>query len=228
MVAGFITAEQSLLLSDRFRAEGHLQHRAGNRTRVVTRNRHIALRRTELRIWAGRYALAMAETEDGTYARIAKHNGTTVDEERAKAETKRTFNPLEDSQDAIEERERNGTAQPLSEEELRARLGAKDVDEDLTASKFAVRGTGSTPEIPYLSTNPWRTSIIVIWVASIVVGVILLVIGATDYANLDPTNGSTDTGLVQLFFGSSFTTIGLVSLIAWMVGEMVLWRAPSK
>jgi hypothetical protein len=79
-------------------------------------------------------------------------------------------------------------------------------------------------QLVYGYTNPWRTALVTIWVLTFLAGLIFLITGTVLYGSYSPDAGQGDNGLVQLFFGSTLTTIGFVSLMVWIGAEMVLWK----
>jgi hypothetical protein len=74
----------------------------------------------------------------------------------------------------------------------------------------------------YIPSNPWRVTLVAIWVIAVIVGVFLLIIGAVQYGQYAPNDG-----LVQLLFGGTLASIGFVSFIVWIGAEMVLWKGAS-
>ncbi|MCU1469452.1 MAG: hypothetical protein JWQ39_601 [Glaciihabitans sp.] len=143
----------------------------------------------------------MPESEDAVYARIAKHNGTTVEQEleRAKAQKSSPVAP-----------------------------GTEDIGDDPTASVHAYTGNSAAAASarPAQPGNPFTQALVTIYVISFALGVMLVGIGAANVASYDPTlfSDHTDNGVALIIWGGAFFNLGIVAAMVHLGAAAVLYR----
>lgn len=69
-------------------------------------------------------------------------------------------------------------------------------------------------------TNPYLVTLLMFAVFGLVIGVILLIIGAGAAGSYPYTGGS-----AQLLWGSAIAGVGATSLLLWLVAGAVTWKA---
>jgi hypothetical protein len=150
-----------------------------------------------------------------------------------------TFNPLEDSADAIEEQKRNGTfkekfvastatGQQSAESEFHARPGAEDTGDDPTASAHAHNGNTPAAATPVAADpgNPFTHALVTIYVISFLLGAVLVGIGAANAASYYPAafSGQSDNGVALIIWGGAFFNLGIVAAMVHLGAAAVLYR----
>ena len=116
---------------------------------------------------------------------------------------------------------------PETEESLRRALGAKDVDDDPTASVHAIQGrppvSSNRDAAP---ANPYANALAAIWVISLIVGIVLLVVGISNASSYDPSEFSehTDNGVTEMVFGGIFVGLGITAAMVHLGVAAILHR----